>query len=89
MQKLNLHLQLLPDVMKSVSLDGIPIEHITRVQTICELLTPAAKLIIFCHSDHKLLKLYLTIPVTTASAERNFSALKCILSSEIHWLNNA
>ena len=27
---------------------------------------------------HKLLKLYLTIPVTTASSERNFSALKCI-----------
>ena len=27
---------------------------------------------------HKLLKVYLTIPVTTASSEFNFSALKCI-----------
>ena len=32
MQKLNLHLQVLPEAIKSVSLDGIPIKQVTRVQ---------------------------------------------------------
>ena len=32
MQKLKLHLQLLPDAIKSMPLDGIPIREVTRVQ---------------------------------------------------------
>ena len=32
----------------------------------------------FLTEVHKVLKLYLTIPVTTASSEHDFSALKCI-----------
>ena len=66
-----------------VSLDG------TRVQTLCEGFNQQQSLKIFLTEVHKLLKLYLTIPVTTASSERNFSALKRIkLISGILSLSN-
>ena len=84
MQKLKPHLQLLPDVIKLIPLDGIPIREVTRVQTICDILynilcnilknQPNLKNLIT--EVHKLFKLYLIILVTTASAGRNFPALK-------------
>ena len=55
-----------------VSLDGIPIKHVTRVQTLCEVFNQQQSLKTFLTEVHKLLKLYLTIPVTTASSENNF-----------------
>ncbi len=78
MQKLKLHLQMLPDVIKCSLLDGISIKKVTRVHTICQVLNenPTCKTLL--SEVHKLLKLYYTIPVTTSSAERNFSALKRI-----------
>ena len=36
MEKLKLHLQLLPDAIKSVKLNGIPIKEVTRISTICD-----------------------------------------------------
>ena len=33
------------------------------------------------HSAHNLLRLYLTVPVMSATSERTFSALKCVLTS--------
>ena len=56
-----------------VSLDGIPIKQVTWVQTLCEVFNQQAEL-----KDFSQLKLYLTIPVATASSELNFSALKYI-----------
>ena len=76
MEKLKLHLQLLPDAIKSVKLYGIPIKEVTRISTICDAFNHQPALNSFITELHKLLKLYLTIPVTTGSAERNFSALK-------------
>ena len=61
-----------------VSLDGIPTKQVTRVQTLCEVFNQQRSLKTFLTEVHKLLKLYLTIPVTTSSSERNFSALKRI-----------
>lgn len=78
MNKLNLQLQLLPDAVKTVSPDGIPIHQVTRIQTLCDILNTQSCLKTLLSEVHKLLKIYLTIPVTTASSERNFSALKCI-----------
>ena len=76
MEKLKLHLQLLPDAIKSVKLNGIPIKEVTQISTICGVFNHQPALKSFITEVHKLLKLYLTIPVTTASAQRNFSALK-------------
>ena len=64
MEKLQLQLKLLPDAVKTAAPDGIEIHKVTRIQTLLE--------------DIKLLRIYLTIPVTTASSERNFSGLKRI-----------
>ena len=76
--KRKLHLQLLPDAIKSMPIDGIPIREVTRMQTICDILNNQPTLKIFIIEVNKQLKLCLTIPVTTASTERNFSALKCL-----------
>ena len=52
-----------------VSMDGIPIKQVIRVQTLCEVFNQQ-QIKTFLTEVHKLLKLYLTI--TTASSERNF-----------------
>ena len=36
MEKLKLHLQLLPDAIKSVDLNGVRIKEVTRMSTICD-----------------------------------------------------
>ena len=76
MEKLNLQLKLLPDAVKTISPDGIQIRQVTRIQTLCDILNTQNCLKTLLSEVHKLLKIYLTIPVTTASSERNFSALK-------------
>ena len=53
-------------------LDGI-IKQVTRVQTLCEVFNQQQSLKTFLTEAHKLLKMYLTIPVTTASSEHNIS----------------
>lgn len=68
--KLLLQLQMLPDAMKSQS-----IKKVTKVDTICDVLNDQPYMLT---EVHKLLKIYFTIPVTTAIAERSFSALKRI-----------
>ncbi len=63
MQKLKLHLQMLPDVIKCSLLDGISIKKVTRMHTICQVLNenPTCKTLL--SEVHKLLKLYYTIVV--------------------------
>ena len=74
MQKLKLLLPLLPDAIKSVLLEGIPIRKVTRVQTIYDIFNNQPLVKRFGSSYAT--QIYLTISVTTTSAERNFSALK-------------
>ena len=64
--------------IKSVKLNGIPVKEVTQVSTICDVFNDQPALKRFITQVHKLLKLHLTIPVITASAERNVSALKCV-----------
>ena len=66
-----LHLQLLLDAIKSVKLNGIPIKEVTRISTICDVFNHQSALKSFTEM-HKLLKHFMTIPITTASAERIF-----------------
>ena len=77
-QKLELHLQMLPDAIKCTPLDGIYIREVTRVQTICDIFNQQSSIKALLSEVHKLVLIYLTIPVTTATAERSFSALKRI-----------
>lgn len=80
MDKLKIQLKMLPDAVKVTPMNGIPIKQVTRIQTICQVfnIQPTFKKLLA--EVHKLLRIYLTIPVTTSTAERNFSALRRIKS---------
>ena len=78
MDKLIIHLEALQDVVRSAHLDNIAIKQVTRVNTLCDIFNNQPCLKTIFTEIHTLLRLYLTIPVTTASAERSFSALKRI-----------
>ena len=73
--KLSLQLQLLPDAIRSSS---TTIKEVTKIQTICDVLNDQPGVKNLLTEVHKLLRIYYTIPVTTTSAERSFSALKRI-----------
>ena len=67
-------LPLLVDVAKKGA-----VRKVTSIRTICEAMneTPSYKKIL--SEIHKLLRLYLVVPVTSASSERTFSVLKRLL----------
>ena len=69
---------MLPDTVKSSTLDGIYVREVTRVQTICDIFNQQSSIKALLSEVYKLIVIYLTIPVTTATAERIFSALKRI-----------
>ena len=61
-----------------MSLDGIQIRQVRRLQTICDIFNQQLSLKKFLTEVHKLLKIYLTVTVTLASAKHNFPTLKRI-----------
>ena len=79
MQKAELQLRMLPDLIKAYRVSqGLTKLTVTRISTIADIMVtvPMAREM-FSEID-KLLRLYLTIPVTTATAERSFSSLRRI-----------
>lgn len=73
MTKLTTQLTMMEDMVKNSTMK---VKHVTSVRTVCDILNsePGAKK--FMSAVALLLKLYLTIPVTTATAERSFSTLR-------------
>ena len=67
---------MLPDAVKATPLDGVYVRKVTRVQTICDIFNEQSSIKALLSEVHKLILIYLTIPVTTATAERSFSTLK-------------
>ena len=78
LSKLNLHLQMLPDAIISTPLNGFHIKEVTKISTMCEVFNEEPSMKKLLSEVHKLSKIYLTIPVTTSTAERCCSALKRI-----------
>lgn len=77
MIRLPIHLQMLSDIIKRYGeLTGIPVKQVTNIRTICQSMqeVPGAKDL--CTEVHRLIQLFLTIPVTTATSERTFSAMR-------------
>ena len=64
---------MLPDAVKSTTLDGIYVREVTRVQMICDIQSAVKYKNIFRN-----VQAYCDIPVTIATAERSFCALKRI-----------
>ena len=70
---------MLPDPVSAYKTSqSLKVLKVTSVRTVCEIMqsVPVAQEM-SCEVD-KLLRIYLTIPVTTATAERSFSALRRI-----------
>lgn len=79
MARLEKQLQMLPDLASTYkSSQSLKALKVTSVRTVCEIMqsVPVAQEM-FSEVD-KLLRIYLTIPITTATAERSFSALRRI-----------
>ena len=74
---LETHLKLLPDVIKQ----GLPfIKEVTSVATVCDAMNTNNLYKQMLPTVHNLIRLYYIIPVSSATAERAFSALKRILT---------
>ncbi len=75
-RKLQAEAYMISDFFKSViNTKQLKIKQITKISTICEILNLVDIGKQMFQEYHKLIKLYLTIPVSTATAERTFSAL--------------
>ena len=67
------HLPLLQDVVKKANPN---VKKVTSIHTICEAMNSSAVFKDMLPTVHLLLRLYLTLPVTSATSERTFSALR-------------
>ena len=74
--RLKHQLPMLPDLVKNTKLDGTAVKKVTKVQTICQIFNAAPYSKSLFSEVDALLKIFLTIPVTTATAERTFSVLR-------------
>ncbi len=78
-ERLQHELPMLSDYFSSINREKkLGIKQITKISTICQFLNTYQIGKSMFHEYNQLLLLYLTIPVTTATAERSFSALNRI-----------
>ena len=71
------HLLLLVDIIKQ----GTPsVKEVTSIRTICDAMNSQPVFKSMLHEVHNLLRLYLTVPISSATAERTFSALRRVLT---------
>ena len=79
-----MQLQMLPDLLKTYEKNpSVRICKVTNLRTICEIMNDVISGKSIFREVFKLLKIALTIPVTTATAERTFSTL-CRLKTFLH-----
>ena len=78
--RLQTQLSMLPDLVKSYVLEGKQITKVTTIRTLCDVLNAFPIVKDMLSEVHSLLILYMTIPVTSSTAERTFSALRRLKS---------
>ena len=77
--RLHIQLQMLPDLIRTRNMkltNDIPIRKVTNVRTLCEVMNEVPMSKGMFSEVLRLIKIFYTIPVTTATAERTFSALR-------------
>ena len=76
-ERLTSQLGMLPDLVRTAN-DQLeyPVKSVTLIGTIVDMMNENKFSKTFLNEVHCLLKLYLTIPMTSATAERTFSALR-------------
>ena len=67
---------MLPDLISTYNQSNKAITKVTSVQTIAEMLIVVANSKSFFWEICKLVRIYFTIPISTATAERSFSMLR-------------
>ena len=76
-ERLMPQLSMLPELVKGVNRDSsITVKEVTVISTICELTNTTSIRKAMFSEIYKLLCLYLTIPMASASAERTFLTLR-------------
>ena len=75
MRKLERQLRVLPDLLNSCP---DIVSKVTRVRTLANMLAAAPLASSMLSEVDKLVRIYLTIPITTATGERSLSAVRCI-----------
>lgn len=76
MAKLARHLAVLPDIVHRALPD---VKRLTTIRTIWSAMSASTHRSTF-NEVHKLLRLYLTVPITSSTSERAFSTLKRLLT---------
>jgi hypothetical protein len=79
LDRLELHLKMLPDLVKC-SNSAVPIKEVTKLETLCSLIAENPNNRKLFSEVDKLLRLFLTVPATSATAERTFSVLRRLKS---------
>ena len=77
--RLQIQLQMLPDLIRTRNMklsNDIPIRKVTNVRTLCEVMNEVPMSKGMFSEVLRLIKIFYTIPVTTATAERTISALR-------------
>jgi hypothetical protein len=76
-EKLKPQISMLPELLNVVHTESsVRIKEITSIRTICDMMNSASFGKLMFSEVHKLLILYLTAPMTSATAERTFSTLR-------------
>ena len=75
---LKIQLSLVQDMIKTATSESIPVTKVTNVRTTAEAMNTSDIYKTMLSEVNKLLQLYFTFPVTTATAERSFSSLRRI-----------
>ena len=78
LERLKTQLSLVQDMIKTANSEGILVTKVTNVRTIAAAMNTSDIYKTMLSEVNRLLQLYFTFPVTTATAERSFSSLRRI-----------
>ena len=77
MDRLSLQLPMLPDLVKTANeKHNMGIRRVTSINTLCEVFEKCSFAKTMLSEVSKLLRIYLTVPLSSATAERTFSSLR-------------
>ena len=74
---IRVQLSMLPDVIQTANKEyGFTVKKVTSLNTICEIFNACEFSNTMLNEVHRLLRIYYTIPLTSATSERTFSGLR-------------
>ena len=78
--RLNIQLQMLPDLIRTYNQKhpSTAIKRVTSLRKLCDIMCDISSSRTLLSEVSHLLQIILTIPVSTATAERTFSVLRCL-----------